>query len=69
MVGRLWGAVMTNGKQKAGPIRLFVVLIALSVAFGPGVTFLHGVSAQDQKGFGATPPFKRMPPYGTNRNS
>jgi len=51
---------MTNVNDKTRPIRVFVVSIALSLAFGPVGVSLKRLSAQDQKASGTKYSSKRM---------
>ncbi len=60
IIGKVWGSIMTCGRQKAGPIRLYVLAIALSVVFGPLGAFLQLLSAQDQKSSGTVYAPKQM---------
>jgi uncharacterized protein (TIGR02145 family) len=52
--------LMTGIKDRARPIRVFVVAIALSVAFGSVSAFLERLSAQDRKASGTGYSSKRM---------
>ncbi|MGD0223822.1 MAG: FISUMP domain-containing protein [Terriglobia bacterium] len=51
---------MTSVKHKTRPIRVCVVLIALSIAFGSLRTSLERLSGQDQKASGTVYPSRRM---------
>ena len=51
---------MTSVKDKTRPIRVCVVSIALSIAFGSVSASLERLSAQDQKASGTTYSSKRM---------
>ena len=55
-----WRSFMTNVKLKHGPIRVGVVSIALSIAFGSVSASLERLSAQDQKASGAMNSSRRM---------
>jgi uncharacterized protein (TIGR02145 family) len=51
---------MTSAGDKTGPIRVFVVSIAVSVALGSGSGWLGRLSAQDRKASGTMNSSKRM---------
>jgi uncharacterized protein (TIGR02145 family) len=51
---------MTSVKFKSKPVRVGIVSIALSIAFGSVSAFLERLSAQDQKASGRMYPAKRM---------
>jgi uncharacterized protein (TIGR02145 family) len=55
----VWRSLMTRVKDRARPIRVFVVLIVLNVAFFVSVS-LERLSAQDQKAFGTMYSSTRM---------